>query len=108
MFDINEIEGKVLMSRLANGSLILDKVETGKIIYGVNKKNDERYKIVFNKVNGSSYKAVLSYDNDKKDRETKILMNGKISILFCGSVISLYFREGKLHIVAPQQIEFYE
>lgn len=109
MVDVSSVEGRILLQQLRNGTRILDSVESGKVVYAVNERTENSFEISFTKLNGSSYKGVLTRsDNLENSKEFKILTNGKPSMVFCESVITLLFKDNQLHIIAPEEIKFYE
>lgn len=108
MFDINEIEGKIKLKILENGIRVVEEANN-KSVYLVNNKTDDKYKFTFNKYEDGSYRAIMSDDSSTvPDIERTINANGRISIFFCKSVISVYLKDDKIHMVAPEQFDIFE
>lgn len=109
MFDINEIQGKILLKTLEeNTTRIVEELKTGKNIYVENSRTSEKFKISFTNVNGSSYKAILDFEDDREQKEYKLLTNGNLSIIVFSCTMIMYIKENILHIIAPDELRFYE
>ena len=105
MFDFKD---KNLLESLDNGIKITNSIESGKNIFIENSRTGCKYKIIFTKINGSSYKVTLQCENEELNKETKLLMNGKIALLLFDSIVSLFIKDDKLHIIAAEELNLYE
>lgn len=107
MFDANEINDKTLVEKV-NGFRTIEFVEKVKSVYFINTRTNDKFKLVLNKQNGSSYKGILFKELDDKNIENTILANGKISVFVCKAIITIYFKENKFYIIASDEIEIFE
>lgn len=110
MFDIKEMEGKVPVKTLENGTRVINNLESGKVLYLNGTRTNENFKITFTKLNGSSFKVILDFESeDKKSKETTLLTNGKMCLLMFKYIINLSIKQdGNLHIIAAEELKFYE
>lgn len=109
MFDIKEMEGKLPVETLENGNRVLD-LESGKIVYLKSSRTNEIFKITFTEIDNSTYKVILDFESeDKKSKEAKLLTNGKMCLLLFKYILNLSVKqEGKVYIIAAEELKFYE
>lgn len=108
MFDINEIEGKILLSILENGTRRVEELESGKSIYLVNNRTEDKYKATFVKQNGSSYKvSMIPEAEGKQVKEKTLLTNGTLTTFIQDSVICMKVSENGLDIIAAKEVDIF-
>lgn len=109
MFDIKEMEGKLPVETLENGNRVLD-LEPDKVVYLKSSRTNESFKITFAKIDDSAYKVILDFESkDKKSKEVKLLTNGKMCLLLFKYILNLSVKQdGKLYIIAAEELKFYE
>lgn len=110
MFDIKEMEGRVPVKTLENGTRVIGGLESGKVLYLNSTRTNEKFKITFTKLNGTSFKVVLDFESeDKKSKEVTLLTSGKMCLLMFKYIVNLSMKEDKsLHIIAAEELKFYE
>jgi hypothetical protein len=110
MFDITEMKDKKPLETLENGTRIVSDLESGKVLYLNSERTRENFRVTFTRKDESSYKVVLDFDTEeKKSKEAKLLINGKMCLLLFKYIVNLSIKsDGKLHIIAAEELKFYE
>ena len=107
MFDVNEIEGKILLKQKENG-VRFTELETDKAIYFENVRTGLMNKFHLTKKDDSAFMYELHFDSDRSSKTKQIENNGKICVVAFSSIITVYIKDNVLYIVGPEELKMYE
>lgn len=109
MFDINEIQGKILLQTMQNGMRNIELKDEVKTLYFENERTKERMSMEFGTSNDQSLVANFCFLRGESEVVESLIIpkDGDIATLVNKSVFNFFIEDNKLFIITPEEFNIY-